>query len=197
VPMNKKCMRRAARSALHRSLRTTYYKDSSGSRTVGSRIFAGGHDGARSKVLGPPAEGACNDGCPACAAGRAGVRPARRERGSLERCILEALAASAGPQSPADVRAALGGDLAYTTVMTVLTRLADKGVVVRSRSGRGYVYTAAGAADAAAWRMHRLLEAEADRARVLTRFVDGLSAEDEQLLGALMNRANPEPPGGD
>lgn len=30
--------------------------------------------------------------------------------------------------------------LAYTTVMTVLTRLADKGFLTREKKGRGYVY---------------------------------------------------------
>jgi predicted transcriptional regulator len=31
--------------------------------------------------------------------------------------------------------------LAYTTVMTVLSRLAGKGILVRSQQGRGFVYT--------------------------------------------------------
>ncbi len=35
------------------------------------------------------------------------------------------------------------GDLAYTTVMTVLTRLLDKKIVQREREGRGYRYTPA------------------------------------------------------
>jgi len=30
--------------------------------------------------------------------------------------------------------------LAYTTVMTVLSRLAEKGILARQRSGRGYAY---------------------------------------------------------
>lgn len=33
------------------------------------------------------------------------------------------------------------GALAYTTVMTVLSRLYDKGLVVRDRRGRGFAYT--------------------------------------------------------
>lgn len=33
--------------------------------------------------------------------------------------------------------------LAYTTVMTVLTRLADKGILDRHQQGRGYVYVPA------------------------------------------------------
>jgi predicted transcriptional regulator len=32
--------------------------------------------------------------------------------------------------------------LAYTTVMTVMSRLADKGMLTRRREGRGYVYDA-------------------------------------------------------
>lgn len=39
--------------------------------------------------------------------------------------------------------------LAYTTVMTVMSRLAAKGVLERRREGRGYLYEAA-ASDAAA-----------------------------------------------
>jgi predicted transcriptional regulator len=34
-----------------------------------------------------------------------------------------------------------GAGLAYTTVMTVLTRLADKGVLARTRVGRSFAYT--------------------------------------------------------
>ncbi len=34
-------------------------------------------------------------------------------------------------------------DRAYTTVMTVLKRLADKGLLVRKKAGRGYVYSPA------------------------------------------------------
>jgi predicted transcriptional regulator len=44
-----------------------------------------------------------------------------------------------------DVQAALsdeGQDLAYTTVMTVLVRLHEKGVVAREREGRRYLYRA-------------------------------------------------------
>lgn len=44
-----------------------------------------------------------------------------------------------------DVQAALadeGQELAYTTVMTVLVRLHEKGVVAREREGRRYLYRA-------------------------------------------------------
>ncbi|HXG34009.1 MAG TPA: BlaI/MecI/CopY family transcriptional regulator [Bryobacteraceae bacterium] len=44
-----------------------------------------------------------------------------------------------------DVRAALapGRDLAYTTVMTLLDRLARKGAVTRRKEGRAFVYSPA------------------------------------------------------
>ena len=55
----------------------------------------------------------------------------------------------AGSLSVHDLRAALeraGHDLAYTTVMTVLVRLHDKGLVVRTKEGRRYLYATAGRA---------------------------------------------------
>ena len=42
--------------------------------------------------------------------------------------------------------------LAYTTVMTVMSRLAEKDVLRRTKDGRGYVYEAAVADEAAATR---------------------------------------------
>jgi len=66
----------------------------------------------------------------------------RRPRGTLEQEVVAALAAAAGPMTPAQVRDHLGGDLAYTTVMTVLARLSEKGLVTRRRVGRAYAYAA-------------------------------------------------------
>ena len=43
----------------------------------------------------------------------------------------------------AEVRSALPRPLAYTTVMTVLDRMASKGVVTRRKNGRAYLYSAA------------------------------------------------------
>lgn len=65
--------------------------------------------------------------------------------GPLEYAVMRAL----WDDSPAAVPAVLevvnepragGEQLAYTTVMTVLSRLYDKGLVVRERRGRGYEY---------------------------------------------------------
>lgn len=115
---------------------------------------------------------------------------ARRSRGTLEQEIVAALAATAQPMTPAQVRDHLGGDLAYTTVMTVLARLAEKGVVTRERIGRAYAYTAVrDEAEVTARQMHRLLDAGDDKVAVLSRFVGVLSGEDERLLMELLRRA--------
>ena len=70
---------------------------------------------------------------------------ARRPSGELEASVLAALWAADGrPLTPADVQrdlvAALGADLARTTVTTILARLHEKGAVSRTRAGRGYAY---------------------------------------------------------
>jgi predicted transcriptional regulator len=111
----------------------------------------------------------------------------RRGRGSLEREVVAALAAAPGPLTPGQVRDVVGADLAYTTIMTVLARLAAKGLVERARSGRGYVYgVVADSAEITARQMRRLLDASGDRTAVLSRFVGALSPEDERLLLDLM-----------
>ncbi|MGW5666514.1 BlaI/MecI/CopY family transcriptional regulator [Micromonospora sp. NPDC003776] len=118
---------------------------------------------------------------------------ARRPRGGLEQQVLATLAAAPGPLTPAEVRDRLDGDLAYTTVMTVLARLTAKGVLTRIRAGRAYAYRLVGdEAELTARRMRRLLDAGGDRTAVLTRFVDTLSPDDEQLLVALLTAADTE-----
>lgn len=107
----------------------------------------------------------------------------RRAPGSLEGEVLAALWAADTAMSPEGVRAALGGDLAHTTVATILTRLCDKGVLDRSPSGRGYVYEPVmDQADMTARRMQELLDDETDRGGVLSRFVARL---DEESIGQL------------
>jgi predicted transcriptional regulator len=97
--------------------------------------------------------------------------------------------------TPAEVQAELGGDLAYTTVMTALTRLHDKGVLNRERAGRAYAYTLVGdRATLTARQMRRLLDTGSDRAGVLARFVDELRPDDERLLAALLDDVA-SPPG--
>jgi predicted transcriptional regulator len=118
----------------------------------------------------------------------------RRGWGELGRAIVEVLDASGVPMTPAQVREVLGTDLAYTTVMTVMARLADRAVLVRHRAGRGYAYTRQpDPAEVTARHMHRLLDSDDDREGVLARFVGRLSVDDEQLLARLLGQVNAQP----
>jgi predicted transcriptional regulator len=114
-------------------------------------------------------------------------REGRRPWGSLEEEILAALWAADGPMAASQVQVEVSGDLAYSTITTILTRLRAKGLVVRKLVGRAHMY--APAQDAAAHtarEMHSLLIRRDDRAAVLARFVSELSPEEEQVLQKLM-----------
>jgi predicted transcriptional regulator len=114
----------------------------------------------------------------------------RRPAGALEAEIVAALWAAGEPLTPKSVQDELGGKLAYTTVMTALTRLYEKGVVSREKSGRAYAYTAVlDSPGIAAARMSELLEAGGDREAVLARFLGTLSDTDEQTLVELLRAA--------
>jgi predicted transcriptional regulator len=112
---------------------------------------------------------------------------ARRASGALEAEVLTVLLSADGPLAPAEVQERLGGDLAYTTVVTILSRLHEKGVADREKKGRSYRYRAVDdEAGLAARRMTKVLDGEPDRDSVLARFVSNLSASDEQLLRELL-----------
>lgn len=126
--------------------------------------------------------------------------PRGRPRGGLERDVLACLAAAERPLSVSEVLAELGGNLAYTTVMTTLSRLHAKGVLTRHSSGRSFAYElpvplGEVAASVSASRMRRILETGDDRASILARFVSDLSPEDEQVLLRLLADEN-RPRGG-
>ncbi|PZT75143.1 MULTISPECIES: BlaI/MecI/CopY family transcriptional regulator [unclassified Streptomyces] len=124
----------------------------------------------------------------------AGAR--RRGQGELEAQVLATLRAAPGPVVAGWVQERLGGGLAYTTVVTILTRLHAKGAVARERSGRSFQWTAvADEAGLAALRMRRVLDSEADREAVLASFVNTLSPGDERLLRTLLETAEPSEEG--
>lgn len=90
--------------------------------------------------------------------------------------------------TPGQVRDRLGGGLAYTTVVTILSRLHAKGILTRLKSGRAYSYApVADEPGLAARRMRGVLDAQADRDVVLARFVSELSADDERLLRRMLD----------
>jgi predicted transcriptional regulator len=116
----------------------------------------------------------------------------RRPMGTLEADILDILWRADSAVTPADVLERLDGDLAYTTVTTILTRLVDKGLVQRARQGRGYTYAATvSEADLTATRMRSALAATTDRVATMSRFVDGLSAKEAAALRAALDGLEP------
>ncbi len=115
----------------------------------------------------------------------------RRPSGALEGEILAVLWAADGPLTPAEVQDELSGGLAYTTVMTALTRLFQKGVVSRRRSGRAFAYAAMlDEPGIAAGRMRELLEDGSDRSAVLARFVGSLPDDDARVLAELVREVH-------
>lgn len=110
-----------------------------------------------------------------------------RGRGELESAVLDALFASSAAMTAGEVQRALTGDLAYTTVLTILVRLHDKGALERERRGRAYAYRpVSDEPGLVARRMRRALDERPDRDAVLARFVDDLSDDDEQTLRRLL-----------
>lgn len=107
----------------------------------------------------------------------------------MEGEVLAALWAADGPLTPDRVRGTLRGDLAYTTVQTILVRLYEKGAVDRVPHGRGYAYAPVlAASDLVARRMRLLLDRESDRGTVLSRFVSDLCPADEAALRTALRR---------
>ncbi|MEV6900268.1 BlaI/MecI/CopY family transcriptional regulator [Amycolatopsis sp. NPDC051372] len=112
----------------------------------------------------------------------------RRGPGELEAEVLAVLWQHDQPASAADVRQWLDDDsLAYTTVVTILSRLHEKGVLAREKQGRMFAYHPVDDAPGlAARRMRAVLDSEDNRESVLARFVSNLPLGDEQALRQLL-----------
>lgn len=122
-------------------------------------------------------------------AGRRNPRP----KGTLEHEVVACLGAAGGALTPSEVQAALGRELAYTTVLTTLTRLHDKQVLTREPRGRAFAYQLIGGetdaqAGLTAREMQKLLDAGVDRASVLAQFVGRLDQTSEGILRDLLER---------
>ena len=127
---------------------------------------------------------------------------ARRAAGALESAVLGVLWGASEPLSPGEVRELLargaegGAELSYSTVVTILTRLHEKGALSRGRDGRAYRYApVADEAGLAARRLSQLLDRAPDREAVLSRFVADLSEHDERLLRELLHGRDDGPGG--
>lgn len=84
-------------------------------------------------------------------------------------------------------------ELATTTVLTVLSRLENKGFVTRDRDIRPHAYrSVTSRADHTAEMMHEVLGSSPDREAALARFIGSVSAQEadtlRQLLGGIAAR---------
>jgi predicted transcriptional regulator len=118
--------------------------------------------------------------------------------GELERAAMDVLWDAPEPLSAGDIRETLnrdagtgaagtGKELAVTTVLTVLSRLENKGFVTRDRESRPHVYRASTSrAEHMAELMHAVLGSAPDRDAVLARFVGSVSASEAEQLRKLL-----------
>jgi predicted transcriptional regulator len=110
--------------------------------------------------------------------------------GVLEREVMDAVW-KAGEATVRDTQSLLSRQVAYTTVMTTLDRLYKKGLVVRRRPGKAFVYRAAQTrqqteAAMASGLVTGLLTGDAARP-ILSNLVDAVGSHDDaaDLLDAL------------
>jgi predicted transcriptional regulator len=107
----------------------------------------------------------------------------RRAAGELEAQVMAALWAAIGPLTAGEVHEQLGGGLAYNTVQTILSRLADKQLVRRETQGRAHVYwPVRGQAATVAAQLRAALDTVGDREQVLQQFAATLDDTEAQLL---------------
>lgn len=115
--------------------------------------------------------------------------------GELERAVMDQVWARAESGEPSvtvrEVHQALSATrgLAYTTVMTVMGRLADAGLLVKERSGRAFLYAAAGTREElTASSMLGQLQGlpTADRRAAMLHFLDDATADEIADLKAAL-----------
>jgi predicted transcriptional regulator len=116
--------------------------------------------------------------------------------GDLERDVMDRLWDADGPRTVREVYDELVAerDLAYTTVMTVLDRLAHKRMVTRTRDGRAYRYVPTHTrAELTAELMHEALSVEhVDRTAALVHFADRVTPEEAAALQEALTRVQRE-----
>lgn len=118
------------------------------------------------------------------------IKGGRRPPGTLEAEVMGVLWAAVEPMTATEVHAAIGADLAYNTVQTIMIRLHDKGLVARRRAGRGHLYwPVEDAATAAASQMRAALAGRPDRQAVLQQFAASLEEADAVALRDLLDAA--------
>lgn len=123
----------------------------------------------------------------------AGMWPFGASLGDLERAVMDVLWDADGAVSVREVheKLATDRDLAYTTVMTVLDRLAKKKVATRVRDGRAWQYSPAGSREEmTASTMRTTLQSldNADRRSAMMHFIGTASPDEIADLQAALDR---------
>ena len=118
------------------------------------------------------------------------LMPAKRlGMGELEARVLDALWDDGGWLTAADVHAVVGRRrrLAYTTVMTVLVRLYEKGLLERRLAGRAYAYhPVQSREERTAARIVELLATAGDQSVALSCFLTQISGAERARLRRLL-----------
>jgi predicted transcriptional regulator len=109
--------------------------------------------------------------------------------GELERSVMDRLWSADGPVAAGTLRDELDGDLALTTVHTVLTRLEQKGFVVHDGGRPRRFRPKASREEHAAELMHEVLGQAGDRQAVLARFVGSVDPAEARMLRELLDAA--------
>ena len=112
--------------------------------------------------------------------------------GELELAIMDFIWKRNKPITVPDVHDHLLKErkLAYTSTMTVMSRLFEKGLLDRTEEKRPYTYWAAvGRDDYSADMMVQVLAQLGDRKAALARFVERIGSRDARVLAALVEES--------
>src|SRR6266545_2698121 len=150
-----------------------------------------------SNIAVPPYAPAAAVGCRLALADRWSAHPGRTSY-PQPRCTTVPRSKASARLAPSRISGRAGrawkpnaAGAAYTTVMTVLNRLAEQGLVARRRAGRAFAYNAVvDRAEVTARQMQRLLATGDDRVAVLRQFLGVLSDDDERALIELIGRVD-------
>jgi predicted transcriptional regulator len=117
--------------------------------------------------------------------------------GDLERAVMDVLWEVGEGLTVRQVSGRLADrDLAHTTVMTVLDRLAKKGFARRDRDGRAWRYLPTASREAyVAELMLSALAQTGDRSAALARFARSVSGDEAQVLRRTLAALEGEPAG--
>lgn len=113
----------------------------------------------------------------------------KRKNGELEAAVLDILWADSTGMTVSELQASFAGTQpAYTTMMTVLGRMEDKGLIVRERRGRSlFIHPMNSRSDFVASTMTAALHGADDVKGVLAAFAGSLDNDELRILRTLVD----------